>query len=283
MQEAFKIIIKNGGSYALKDLLPELEKELKLDDYEKERYEKTGYIHWQSMLYFYSIDCTKAGWLRKDKGVWSVTEDGKKALKMDPETFIRTATHKYREWKKQRGEIKEIENEQEIQEIQEDKTASYDQAFEGARQEIREYIEKFLPYEFQNLVAALLRGMGYYTPFIASPGPDGGLDIIAYKDPLGAEGARIKVQVKHRIDAKVSNQEVSALNGILQNGDMGLIVSSGGFSPAAIRILRSANNHIEKMDLDDLINLWEEYYDKLSQEDRQLLPLKKISFIAPEE
>jgi len=64
---------------------------------------------------------------------------------------------------------------------------------------------------------------------------------------------------------------------------MGLIVSSGGFSPAAIRILRSANNHIEKMDLDDLINLWEEYYDKLSQEDRQLLPLKKISFIAPEE
>lgn len=49
---------------------------------------------------------------------------------------------------------------------------------------IREYIIKE-PYEFQDLVAALLRAMGYYTPFIAPKGKDGGVDIIAYRDPLG--------------------------------------------------------------------------------------------------
>ena len=38
------------------------------------------------------------------------------------------------------------------------------------------------PYEFQDLVAALLRAMGYYTPFIAPKGKDGGVDIIAYRD-----------------------------------------------------------------------------------------------------
>jgi hypothetical protein len=30
------------------------------------------------------------------------------------------------------------------------------------------------PYEFQDLVAELLRGMSYHVPHVAAPGPDGG-------------------------------------------------------------------------------------------------------------
>lgn len=43
------------------------------------------------------------------------------------------------------------------------------------------------PYRFQSLVAALFRGMGYYVRRDAPPGPDGGIDILAYDaaDPLG--------------------------------------------------------------------------------------------------
>jgi len=48
------------------------------------------------------------------------------------------------------------------------------------------------------LVAALLRGMGYYTPFVAPKGKDGGVDVVAYRDPLGTESPRIQVQIKHR-------------------------------------------------------------------------------------
>lgn len=44
------------------------------------RYEKTGYIRWQSILHFYTIDAIKAGFLRKQKGVWILTTEGEEAM-----------------------------------------------------------------------------------------------------------------------------------------------------------------------------------------------------------
>src|SRR3712207_7764782 len=62
----------------------------------------------------------------------------------------------------------------------------------------RSHIASLGPYDFQNLVAELLRAMGYHVPHVSPPGPDGGIDIMAYRDPLGTTAPRIKVQVKHR-------------------------------------------------------------------------------------
>src|SRR5581483_1369220 len=44
------------------------------------------------------------------------------------------------------------------------------------------------------LVAALLRAMGYHVSWVAPPGPDRGVDIIARTDPLGAtlQGSRCR-------------------------------------------------------------------------------------------
>lgn len=50
---------------------------------------------------------------------------------------------------------------------------------------IFQLIKNMNPYEFQDLVGALLRSMGYHTEFIAARGRDGGIDIIAYQDALG--------------------------------------------------------------------------------------------------
>lgn len=283
MQTAFKIILENGGFYPLKDLRVDLEKRLNFNDYEKATYAKTGYVRWQAILYFYSIDATKAGWLRKQKGVWHVTNEGAEVLKLSPGKFIEEANKKYKEWKEKQEPAIALEDALETLSGRKTITTSYEQAEASAREEIKDYIQALNPYEFQDLVAALLRGMGYYTPFVASQGPDGGIDVLAYKDPIGAEGVKIKVQVKHRKDTKVTNQEISALNGLLRNREVGLIVSSGGFSQAALREMRTSNNHIEKMDLDDFINFWEQYYDKLDEEGQSLLPIRKISFLAPEE
>ncbi len=57
---------------------------------------------------------------------------------------------------------------------------------------IKAQIDKKHEYEFQDLVAALLRGMGYYTPFVAPRGKDGSVDIIAYRNLLGTVTPRIK-------------------------------------------------------------------------------------------
>jgi Restriction endonuclease len=47
------------------------------------------------------------------------------------------------------------------------------------------YVQSMPPYDFQNLVAALLRAMGFHVSWIAPPGPDKGIDILAHTDPLG--------------------------------------------------------------------------------------------------
>ncbi len=139
------------------------------------------------------------------------------------------------------------------------------------------------PYDFQKLVAELLKAMGYFVAHVAPPGPDGGVDVTAYKDPLGTVAPRIRVQVKHR-DQKVTIQEVRELEALLRKeGDIGLFVSRGGFTADAEREIRSSTKHIETMDLDRLVNLWQQHYDKISEPGKALLPLVKVHFLAPAE
>jgi restriction system protein len=149
-------------------------------------------------------------------------------------------------------------------------------AIEGIRKEIASKN----PYEFQELTAALLRGMGYFTPFVAPRGKDGGIDIIAYRDPLGTVSPRIKVQVKHR-QVPATVEEIRQLMGLLQkDGDVGIFMSTGGFTADAKTTARSSHVHVELIDLSRLIDLWQEFYPKLSDEDKSKLPLLPIYFLA---
>src|SRR5581483_287171 len=107
-----------------------------------------------------------------------------------------------------------------------------EEAEETARQEIRAYLAKMPPYDFQELVATLLRAMNYHVAWVAPPGPVRGLDILAYTDPLGATGPRIKVQVKRRAD-KIAVQEARSFMAILSATDVGIFISTGGFTPDA--------------------------------------------------
>jgi len=79
-------------------------------------------------------------------------------------------------------------------------TSTLEEAEETAWLEVEQYLQSMNPYQFQELVAALLRAMDYHIAWVSPPGPDQGLDILAYTDPLGATGPRIKVQVKRRAD-----------------------------------------------------------------------------------
>jgi len=118
---------------------------------------------------------------------------------------------------------------------------------------------------------------------VAPPGADGGVDVTAYKDPLGTVAPRIRVQVKHR-EQKVTIKEVRELEAVLRKeGDIGLFVSRTGFTADAEREIRSSTKHIETMDLDRLVSLWQQHYEKLSETGKTLLPLVKVYFLAPAE
>ncbi len=126
--------------------------------------------------------------------------------------------------------------------------------------------------------------MRYHTPFISPKGKDGGLDIIAYNDPLGATVPRLKVQVKHRPDSSVPVDDVRSLTGLLnRDGDIGLFVTSGYFTSEAERSARESHRHIRLIDVDTFISLWQEFYNALTDEDKNLLPLQPIYFLGSNE
>jgi len=132
-------------------------------------------------------------------------------------------------------------------------------------------------------VADLLRAMDYHVSWVAPPGKDRGIDIIAYTDPLGASVPRIKVQVKHR-DQPTAVGELRAFMATLGTDDLGLFVSSGGFTSDAKDEARTQERRkVTLLDLENFFDLWVEHYEKLSQEARQRFPLKPIYFLAPVE
>jgi hypothetical protein len=45
----------------------------------------------------------------------------------------------------------------------------------------------------------------------------------------------------------------------------------------------SSSKHIETMDPERVITLWQEHYDKLNQSGKALLPSVKVFFLAPAE
>ncbi|WP_245586771.1 restriction endonuclease [Pseudomonas cremoricolorata] len=80
--------------------------------------------------------------------------------------------------------------------------------------------------EMQELVAGILRAMGYKT-LVSPAGADRGKDIIASPDGFGFEPPRIVVEVKHRV-ARMGSNEIRSFLGGRHKDDRGLYVSTGG-------------------------------------------------------
>lgn len=280
---AFKILKDYGGEMRGKDVVDKIRETTSFDDYESHRFEKTGYIRWESILHFYTIDCMKAGFLRKQKGIWYLTDEGEKAIGLGPEVLLSTATRLYREWDSKRKAEDDIKGD--LGEFTEDSAAKVQKSLisqyeEEAHNGISDFIRGKNPYEFQDLVAELLKAMGYFISEVAQRGADGGIDIVAYTDPLGTRQPRIIVQVKHRPSETVSSDEIQKLAGTLKrNSDVGIFVTSGTFSKPAKKEARESREHIELIDFERFVSLWQEFYSKMSDEQKTFLPLHPIYFL----
>ena len=129
--------------------------------------------------------------------------------------------------------------------------------------------------EMQELVAGLLRAMGYKT-IISPAGPDKGKDIIASPDGLGLEDPKILVEVKHRSNSSMGAPQIRNFMGVLQANNKGLYVSTGGFTKEAEYEAERSNNQITLMDSDLLVQFILQYYDNFDNDARNLIPLKKM-------
>ncbi|MFI4914889.1 MAG: restriction endonuclease [Phycisphaerales bacterium JB060] len=143
--------------------------------------------------------------------------------------------------------------------------------------QIRIHISKvFGPKKFERLVEEVLKAQGYSTER-TTEGADGGVDIVAGRGPMGFDEPRLAVQVKSG-EGPEDIRTVRELQGVLRNfnAQRGLLVSWGGYKRSVMALKRQLFFEIRLWTGDDLIEAVLETYDRLPDDIKADLPLKRI-------
>jgi restriction system protein len=277
----FRVLADHPDGLPAKDVLAQLRAIVPPTPFEDSDYpDRPGVRRYEKIVRFSSIKAVKAGWLVKERGRWSLTDEGRKALAryQDPEQFEREADRLYKQWKASLPEGPERELEESPA-----PAVTLEEAEEMAWREVEDYLQHLDPYDFQTLVRSLLQGMGYHVSWVAPPGPDGGFDLVAYSDPLGTRSPRVKVQVKRKQD-KISVEGLRAFMAVLGDEDIGLFVSTGGFTKDAEQEARAhPTRRMTLLDLEKFFDLWVQHYQDIPEEGRRLFPLKPVYYLARED
>jgi restriction system protein len=148
---------------------------------------------------------------------------------------------------------------------------------EFARDQITAYVDrKFKGHGLALLVEGVLRAQGYVTKR-SEPGPDGGVDILAGKGPVGLDQPRLCVQVKSS-SSRLDVETYRALKGTMDSyqADQGLLVGWGGFTGPTRNEAEASYFRVRLWDKSDLVDAILRHYDQLPPEVQTLLPLERI-------
>jgi restriction system protein len=241
LRELFSILMAAPEGLRASEALQQLASHFTLTPFEASNYE-SGSRRFEKIVRFATVDCVKAGWLVKDKGIWTITEAGQAAHAElpDPEAFYKRACKLYAEWKAAQpdaegsaaevaaaaGAVDDVDSNAKAASV------TFEEAEEQAWAEVSHYLRSMNPYDFQDLVADLLRAMSYHVTWVSPPGRVGGVDILAWPDVLGTRLPRVKVQVKRQQQA-VSVDGLRSFMALLGDDDVGLFVCTGGFTKDA--------------------------------------------------
>jgi restriction system protein len=153
-----------------------------------------------------------------------------------------------------------------------------------ARDQIEKKIASSLTgHDFTRLVAEILKAQGYLVN-VSPPGADNGIDIVAGRGALGFDAPRLVVQVKSGT-VVVDQPTLQSLIGAVQDthADHGLLVSWGGFK----RTVDSRRNElffrIRLWGRSQIIDALLDVYERLPEEFRAELPLRRIWTLVPDE
>lgn len=153
-----------------------------------------------------------------------------------------------------------------------------------AKDQIAKFLAaKFAGHNMARLVEAILQAKGFQT-YRSPEGPDKGVDLLAAQGPLGFESPKLCVQVKTG-DTPVDRPTLDQLIGAMQNfsAEYGLLVSSGGFRSSVDKELPAQFFRVRLWDQDALIEELFACYDRLDEDLRAELPLKRVWTMASED
>lgn len=280
MYAAMRLLAEHDDSCRVSELRASIPQRVELSTWDVEMV--NGSPRWYTFMSFYSTCYSVAGYIQKTRGTWHLTDDGRSALSKSAEEVFVAANDAYQKSKAGEGdEVPSPNADADAAVAASASELSLEEVKEKADDGIRSFLASRSAYQFQDLVAALLRAMGYYTPFVAPKGRDGGVDVLAFHDPLGTTNPRVKVQVKHYPNGAVAVDVVRQLAGLLnRDGDAGLVVTSGMFTSEAHRAARESHRSIRLIDGDEFISLWISYYSKMPEEDKALLRITPVYFVS---
>jgi restriction system protein len=155
---------------------------------------------------------------------------------------------------------------------------------ETARDAILKFIQaKYKGHDLARLVDAILAAQGYKTK-MSPPGPDGGVDILAGSGLLGFDQPRLCVQVKSG-DGAEGQKTFNELRGVMSKftSEQGLLVSWGGFTKPLTTDARNDFFKVRLWDQGDVVDAALQNYDRLGDEIKAELPLKKIWVLVNDE
>lgn len=131
--------------------------------------------------------------------------------------------------------------------------------------------------QFEEFTADLLRTLGYQAR-VTAYSQDGGIDVIAHKDPLGVEPPLIKIQCKHRTST-IGAPEVQQLIGTQGTGELAVFVTLGSYSRDALALERQRPG-MRLITGEDIVSLILEHYADLPERWRSLMPLTPLLVVA---
>lgn len=136
-------------------------------------------------------------------------------------------------------------------------------------------IENFGKHKLTRLVADILSVDGYVCT-VSPEGPDFGVDIIAGRGLLGLDSPTVIVEVKSEA-GQIGAPVVRGLQGAMAShkADQGLLVAWGGLTKAAESTIRNDRLRIAVWDSEAVIDHLFEVYEKLPEDVRLRLPLKR--------
>lgn len=142
---------------------------------------------------------------------------------------------------------------------------------------------RFSGHALADLVDAVLCADGWVTT-TSSPGPDGGVDILAGRGSLGLDEPRLCVQVKSQNSA-ADVTVYRTLLGTMQtfNAQQGLLVCWGGFKKTVLTEARTGHFSIRLWDSGELVEAIYRTYEQLTPEIQADLPLKQEWVLVMEE
>jgi restriction system protein len=138
---------------------------------------------------------------------------------------------------------------------------------------LKEFNTTLKGHDFARFCGWLFEALGY-SARVSPPGADGGVDIVATKDPLGVDRPLLKIQCKSG-SGSIRSSDVQALNGTLADAELGVFIAVGGFTAPA----RNAAAGMPKMRLigpDELLDLILSHYPELPDEAKQAIPLRRV-------